>query len=88
MTDQDKKEAFSRIFPPRVEKLIKALNVMSNCSNKSGYIWDQALVHDIFVTIAQIFARTAESFGVKFEVLVDGTEVDYTELKSTKRRPK
>ena len=88
MTDQDKKEAFSRIFPPRVEKLIKALNVMSNCSNKSGYIWDQALVHDIFVTIAQIFQEKAKLFGVKFEVLVDGTEVDYTELKSTRRTTK
>lgn len=82
MTDQDRREAFSRIFPPRVEKLIKALEVMSNCSKKSGYVWNQDLVHDVFVTIAQIFARTAEGFGVKFEVLVDGVEVDYVKLKT------
>lgn len=84
MTENEKKEAFSRLFPARIEKLIKALDVLSNCSNKSGYIWDQALIHDVFVTIAQIFARTAESFGVKFEVLVDGVEVDYVKLKSKK----
>ncbi len=86
MTEQDKKNAFRRIFPPRVEKLIKALDVMGNCSNKSGYIWDQDLVHDVFVTIAQIFGRTAESFGVKFEVLVDGIEVDYLEQKSKRKK--
>ena len=85
MTDQDKKQAFSRIVPPRVEKLIKALEVMSNCSNKSGYILDQALIHDVFVTIAQIFQEKAKLFGVKFEVLVDGTEVQYMPLKTKKK---
>jgi hypothetical protein len=82
MTENERKEAFSRIFPPRVEKLIKTLDVMSNCSKKSGYVCNQDLVHDVFVTIAQIFARTAEGFGVKFEVLVDGVEVDYVKLKT------
>ncbi len=86
MTDQDKKEAFNRIFPPRVEKLIKALDVLSNCSNKSGYIWNQALIHDVFVTIAQIFQEKAKLFGVKFEVLVDGVEVDFVELKSKRTK--
>ena len=85
MTEQEKKEAFNRIFPPRVEKLIKALDVLSNCSNKSGYIWNQALIHDVFVTIAQIFQEKAKLFGVKFEVLVDGVEVDFVELKSKRR---
>ena len=85
MTENDKKQAFSRIFPPRVDKLIKTLDVLSNCSKKSGYMWDQDLIHDVFVTIAQIFARTAEGFGVKFEVLVDGVEVDYAEQKSKRR---
>ena len=85
MTEQDKKQAFSRIFPPRVEKLIKALEVMSNCSNKSGYAWNQALVHDVWVTIAQIFQEKAKLFGVDFVVMVDGTEVQYTPLKTKKK---
>ncbi len=88
MTEQEKKANFSRLFPPRVDKLIKALDVMSNCSNKSGYTWNQDLVHDVFITIAQIFQEKAKLFGVKFEVLVNGVEVDYTELKSTRRKPK
>ena len=82
MTENDKKQAFSRIFPPRVDKLIKALEVMSNCSNKSGYAWNRDLIHDVFVTVAQIFQEKAKLFGVKFEVLVDGVEVNYVKLKT------
>ncbi len=84
MTENEKRSNFQRLFPARVEKLIKSLEVAGNCSNKSGYAWDQNLVHDVWVQIARIFAQTADSFGVKFEVLVDGVEVDYAESKSKK----
>lgn len=86
MDDQTKRENFSRLFPPQVEQLVKRLEVLGKKSNKHGYMWDQNLVHDAWVQIAIIFARTAESFGVKFEVLVDGTEVDYAKPKSTTKR--
>ena len=58
------------------------LRVVRQKSVKGNYAWDQALVHDSWVQIAKIFALTADSFGVKFEVLVDGVEVDYAESKS------
>ena len=88
MDDQSKRENFSRLFPPAVEKLLDRLRVVKQKSAKGNYSWDQALVHDAWVQIARIFAQTAESFGVKFEVLVNGTEVDYTEPKSTRRKTK
>ena len=90
LTDQEKKDQarranFSRLFPPAVEKLLDRLRVVKQKSAKGNYAWDQALVHDAWVQIARIFALTADSFGVKFEVLVDGTEVDYVESKSKRR---
>ena len=79
--DQLRRETFNRVFPPRVDKLIKALDVMSNCSNKSSYAWNQDLIHDVFVTIAQIFQEKAKLFGIDFVVMVDGTEVQYADPK-------
>ena len=85
MTEQDKKANFQRLFPPAVEKLLDRLRVVKQKSVKGNYAWDQALVHDSWVQIARIFAQTADSFGVKFEVLVDGIEVEYAEQKSKRK---
>lgn len=85
--EQTKRDNFSRLFPPAVEKLIDRLRVVKQKSVKGNYAWDQDLVHDAWVEIAKIFALTAASFGVKFEVMVDGTEVDYAEPKSKRRNP-
>lgn len=85
-TEQEKRANFSRLFPPAVEKLVDRLRVVKQKSVKGNYAWDQDTVHDAWVQIARIFAQTADAYGVKFEVLVDGTEVDYAEPK--KRRSK
>ena len=85
MDESIKRSKLIEIFPPRVEKLIKALQVAGNCSKKSAYGWDQDIMHDIWVQIARAFAKTADSFGVRFEVLVDGVEVDYIEPKSKRK---
>ena len=84
MTPQEKKETFARVFPRRVEKLIDGLRVLGNCSNKSGYTWDQATVHDTWVQIGIIFCQAAASFGVEFKLLVDGEQVEYAKRKSTR----
>lgn len=85
MTDKEKRANFSRLFPPAVEKLLDRLRVVKQKSAKGSYVWDQDLAHDTWVQIARIFAQTAASFGVKFEVLIDGTEVDYAESKTKKK---
>ena len=83
-TPQEKKANFSRLFPPAVEKLLDRLRVVKQKSAKGNYEWDQALVHDAWVQIAIIFGQTAEAFGVRFEVMVDGEEVQFIERKSKK----
>lgn len=79
-----KKQNFARLFPPAVEKLLDRLRVVKQKSVKGNYEWDQALVHDAWVQIAIVFGQTAEAFGVKFEVMVDGEEVQFVERKSKK----
>ena len=81
MTEQEKKANFSRLFPPAVEKLTDRLRVVKQKSAKGNYSWDQDLVHDTWVEIAKHFAVCADAFGVQFEVLVDGTEVQYADPK-------
>ena len=82
MANEEKKRAdFARLFPQQIEKLLDRLKHLKAKSNKSNYSWDQALVHDTFVQLARVFALTAESFGVEFEVLVDGDSVEWAEPK-------
>jgi len=85
MADIDTKKAnFARLFPPAVEKLLNRLRVVKQKSVKGNYAWDQDLVHDTWVQIAIVFAETAAAFGVKFEVLVDGDEVQWAKPKRKK----
>lgn len=79
-----KKANFARLFPPAVEKLLDRLRVVKQKSVKGNYAWDQDLVHDTWVQIAIVFAETAAAFGVKFEVLVDGDEVQWAKPRRKK----
>jgi hypothetical protein len=85
-TSLEKRENFNRLFPPAVKKLLDRLRVVKQKSAKGNYEWDQDLVHDIWVQIARIFASTAKEFGVTFEVLVDGIEVDFVEPKTKRKK--
>lgn len=85
-TSLEKRENFNRLFPPAVKKLLDRLRVVKQKSVKGNYEWDQDLVHDIWVQIARIFASTAKEFGVTFEVLVDGVEVDFVEPKTKRKK--
>lgn len=80
----ERQDRFKRMFPPRVETLVKTLKLLGNCTNKSSYAWDQATVYDAWVQIGIIFCQTAELFGVKFELIIDGDEVQY--VKPRKKR--
>ena len=81
MDDKTKRENFARLFPPAVEKLTDRLRVVKQKSAKGNYSWDQDLVHDAWVELAKHFADCADAFGVQFDVLVDGPEVQYAEPK-------
>ena len=85
-TLEEKKANFSRLFPPAVEKLLDRLRVVKQKSVKGNYAWDQPLVHDAWVQIGIIFCQTAEQFGVKFELIIDGEEVEVAEKKSKRKK--
>ena len=85
-TEQEKRAKFAELFPPAVEKLIDRLRILKHKSNKGGYAWDQSVVHDAWVQIGIIFCQTALAFGVKFELMIDGEEVQY--IKPKKRSKK
>lgn len=85
-TEQEKRSNFSRLFPPAVEKLLDRLRVVRQKSVKGNYAWDQDVVRDAWIQIARIFAQTADAYGVSFEVMIDGTEVEYIEPKTTRRK--
>ena len=84
--DRAKRENFSRLFPPAVEKLLDRLRVVKQKSVKGSYAWDQDVVRDAWIQIARIFAQTADAYGVTFDIMIDGVEVEYIEPK--KRRTK
>jgi len=87
----EKKQRFGRIFPPRVEKLVKQLEVLSNCSNKSSYEFDGDLLKCCWVEIAKQLQTTAKCFGVDMIVMVNGKnvrEIDTTSKPKKKTRSK
>ena len=71
----ERKDRFGRIFPPRVEKLVKSLELLDNCSNKSSYEWNEDLVKRAWLEIAKKLIRGARSFGLELEVRLNGTDV-------------
>ena len=78
----EKKDRFGRMFPPRVEKLKDTLRLMSNCTNKSNYEWNQDLVKRCYIEIAKAIEDSADLFEIDLAVTVDGTpvvEIDTTE---------
>lgn len=82
----EKRDRFSRIFPPRVDKLVKSLEVLNNCSSKSSYDWTPDLVQRAWLEIAKSLAIGAKSFGLEFVIELDG--VDIRDLDTSKKLPK
>ena len=79
-----KRERFSRLFPKRVETLKKQLEVLSNCSNKSSYEWDEDLVKRCWIEIAKHLQTSAKYFGVDMIIMVNGKNV--REIDTTKKK--
>ena len=85
----EKKERFGRVFPPRVEKLVKQLDVLSNCSNKGSYEFDSDLVQRCWVEIAKQLQTTAKCFGLNMIITINGRnvrDIDTTSKPKTKRK--
>ena len=82
----EKRDRFARIFPPRVEKLVKSLEVLANCSSKSSYDWTPDLVKRAWLEIAKTLAITAKSFDLDLVIELNG--VDIRDINTKKRLKK
>jgi len=87
MAINENKDRFGRMFPARVETLVKTLKLIGNCSNKHNYEWDEGLVYDAWLEVAQHFTDCAKKYDIDFEVLVNGTEIRYADRKSKRKTP-
>ena len=60
---KESKEAyFLRIATPRVSKVLKALRVLGNCSNRNNYSYNQEQVNEMFATITEGLETTIMKF--------------------------
>ena len=75
-TELTPKQRFAKYFPDRVEKLVKTLELLENCTNKHNYEWNEDIVHDCFVELAKHFRATAHAFDLDWEVTAAGENVD------------
>ncbi len=79
----EKRDRFSRLFPARVEKLIKGLEVLENCSSKSNYEFDEDLVKRCWIEIGKQFSQAARAFDIDLHIQLDGKDLkDYDTSKS------
>ena len=76
MAELTPKQRFAKYFPDRVEKLVKTLELLENCTNKHNYEWDEAIIHDCFVCLSRHFRTTAKAFDIDWEVSIEGTPVE------------
>lgn len=60
---ETKAEIFIRLAIPRVEKILKALRILGNCSNRSTYEYTQDQIQKIFSTIHKATDNTAMKFS-------------------------
>ena len=71
----ERRDRFARIFPPRVEKLVKSLDVLVNCSSKSSYDWTPDLVQRAWLEIAKKLSTAAYAFGLDLEIKLNGEDI-------------
>ena len=71
----EKRDRFARMFPARVEKLVKNLELLCNCSNKSSYDWTPDLVQRAWIEIAKTLQTGAKSFGLNLVITLDGKNI-------------
>lgn len=59
---ETKSELFIRLGQKRVEKILKSLRILGNCSNRSNYEYTQEQVEAMFETIQQALNNNEAKF--------------------------
>ena len=59
---ESKSDMFTRVARPRVEKVLKSLRILGNCSNRSIYEYNQEQIDKMFNTINEAMLSTEQKF--------------------------
>ena len=59
---ETKSELFIRLATPRVEKVLKSLRILGNCSNRGNYAYSQEQVDKMFEVITTAVRDTFGKF--------------------------
>ena len=73
----EKRDRFARMFPPRVEKLVKTMSLLKNCTSKKDYEWTKDTVQRAWVEIAKALRETAKAYDLELDISLNGDEVQY-----------
>lgn len=71
---QEKRDRFVEIAPKRTRGILKAIEVLGNCSNRSGYEYTEADIAKIFGAIQKKLDETKS----KFSATKENKEVSFT----------
>jgi len=59
---ETKAELFNRLAKLRVQKVLKALRILSNCSNKANYEYTQEQVNKMSITLDKALEKAIGKF--------------------------
>lgn len=68
----EKRDRFARMFPDRVEKVVKQFQLISNCSSKSNYDYDQETVAKVWVHVLDAMMTSADDYGLDIDFTING----------------
>lgn len=71
-SQQEKRQRFARMFPPRIEKLVDQFRVIGNCSNKSNYDYNAETVAKVWIHIIDSMCEAGEKYGLNFQFTING----------------
>ena len=61
-TNESKSDKFLRVAKPRVQKILKAIRLLGNCSNRSNYEYTEQQITKIFTTVDNALNLTEKRF--------------------------
>jgi len=73
----EKRDRFKRMFPPRVEKLVKQFALLENCTSKKDYEWTEDTVKRAWIEIAKSLRTTAKAYDLDLEISLNGDEIQF-----------
>jgi hypothetical protein len=62
---ETKEERFKRVAEKRVNRILESIRVLSNCSNRRMYSWNDSDLKKIWSAIEKELRNCKESFNIK-----------------------